>query len=625
MRQVYLEQISKAFPGRQLFFNLTWQINQGDKIALVGRNGAGKTTLFRIIQGEISPDSGLVHRAKTVKIGNMPQEARLESGRTLWLEMLEAFRDLLDLKDEIARLEEEIAISGQAQDRLERYGQLQERFEFSGGFEYEEKIKIVLAGLGFTPDQWLQEIRKFSGGEKNRSFLARMLRETPDLLLLDEPTNYLDIESTAWLEEYLNTFAGSVVIVSHDRCFINRVAQKVVELTSSGLETYHGNYDYYEAESAKRQLLAQKAYEHQAEEIARIQDFIQKNIAGQKTKQAQSRRKMLSKLKPLERPDGPARDIALKLRSSGRSWLKILEVKNLSKAFGHNIIFESAHLTIERNDKSALIGPNGCGKTTLIRMITGQLEPDAGEIAIGNNGDYVYYDQELQGLDLESTVIDVIWEEKPEALAEELRSYLARFLFSGEDIFRPVKSLSGGEKSRLALAKIFFNPANFLILDEPTNHLDIPSCRALELALNDFDGAVLIISHDRYFLDRTVQKIFAVENRMIVEYPGNFSEYWEKRQAQLQDHQHQPEKKETLAKRTNWQKLKDVRRHKKRIEKTEQQILEIEDRLREISAQLANPSLASDWERLIALQEEKDQLEIVLDNLYQEYDDLTQA
>ncbi len=622
MRQVYLDQIHKAYPGHEIFSGLSWQINFGDKIALIGRNGIGKTTLFKIIKGEISPDSGTIIRARGLKIGYMPQEAEIESGKTLWLELLDAFSNILELRDEIKELEADIAEDTSDSESLERYGHLQERFELEGGFDYEKKMKIVLQGLGFPEEDWLKEVKKFSGGEKNRIFLARILLEEPDLLLLDEPTNYLDIESTSWLEEYLSAFKGSVIIVSHDRYFMNRVAKKIVELNHTGLEVYFGDYDFYEKESAERLKLARKAYEHKAEEIARIKDFIQKNIAGQKTKQAQSRRKQLQKMAPLVKPHEDTRDMKLNIQSSGRSWLKIVDVKNLSKSYGHKELFSDISFAIERGDKLGLIGPNGSGKTTLVRMITGQDQPDSGEIEIGNNVEYTYYDQELLGLDLESSVIDVIWEEKPEALAEELRSYLGRFLFTGDDIFRPVKSLSGGEKSRLALAKIFFNPANFLILDEPTNHLDIPSVKMLEQALNDFNGSVLAISHDRYFLDNTVKKILAVEDLGLTEYRGNFSYYWRKKAEKKEMMQQQPSKKDVSKTKGEWEKLKDDRRHQKKLQRIEEHIVLIEEKIEDIENMLIDPENSSDWEKLARLQKEKSILEDKLEELYLEYEKL---
>ncbi len=623
MRQVYLQYISKGFPDRKLFSGLNWQINRGDKIALVGRNGVGKTTLFKIIKGDISPDDGVIERSKSQKISYLPQEAEIVSGKTLWIELLDAFRDLLNMRDEIQSLEAEISEKA-SDEKLERYGKLQEQFELQGGFEYEEKMKSVLLGLGFPEEMWLKEIRNFSGGEKNRVYLAKILLEQPDLLLLDEPTNYLDIESTSWLENYLVEFKGSVVVVSHDRYFLNRVAQKTVELTRSNLEIYHGNYDFYERESKQRKAMAQKAYEQQAEEIARIKDFIARNIAGQNYKQALSRRKMLKRIEPMEKPSEAEKDIKLQIQSSGRSWQKILEVKNLQKSYSHKTIFEDVSFHIERGEKIGLIGPNGSGKTTLIRMITGQENPDRGEIEIGNNVDYTYYDQELTGLDLNANVIDVIWEEKPDALAEELRSYLGRFMFSGDDIFRPVKSLSGGEKSRLSLAKIFYNPANFLILDEPTNHLDIPSCKMLEKALNEFNGTVLLISHDRYFLDNTVRKILALENRDIHQYLGNFSYYREKKKEREEKAAKQRDTGTQKKTQAQWEQLKQQRRHRKRIEKAEQQIVLTEARLDEINEMLKNPENASDWEKLQSLQDEKASMERELEKLFEEYERLTE-
>lgn len=623
MRQVYLNQVEMSYPGKELFSGLSWQINRGEKIALIGRNGVGKTTLFQIIKGDLTPVSGQVEKAKAVKIGYLPQEAEIKSGQTLWVEMLDAFAELLNIQNEIESLEADISMGDASQAMLEKYGHLQEKFELQGGFDYEEKIESVLYGLGFDQDSWTREIARFSGGEKNRIYLAKILLENPDLLLLDEPTNYLDIESTAWLEEYLTAFEGSVIVVSHDRYFLNKVARKTVDLTPHGLEIYHGNYEFYEKESTERRRLAQKAYEHQAEEVARIKDFIARNIYGQKTKQAQSRRRMLSKMDLMDKPAGEASDMKLHIESSGRSWLNILELDDVAKSFGSRQLLTDVSFKLLRDQKVGLIGPNGSGKTTLIRMITGQIEPDRGEIKIGNNVEYTYYDQELNILNPEATIIDMIWEEKPDATAEELRSYLGRFLFSGEDIFRPVKSLSGGEKSRLSLAKIFANPANFLILDEPTNHLDIASCQMLESALKSFEGAVLVISHDRYFLDNTVEKLFALENGNVNEYLGNFSYYWEIRQKRLQQKlASETKQKENTETRKQWERLKDNRRYRKRIEKLEATIEETENLITEIGEKILDPELASDWEQLSSLQKQKAGLEAELDRLYEEYEQI---
>lgn len=618
-----LHNVSASYSGDTVFTDVSIQIRSGEKIALVGRNGIGKTTLFRLILGDMQPDDGEISRTRGVKSGYLPQEVDLDRSWTLYDEVLDAFSELIAIGERIEEIELQISGGETDEEILQEYGVLQERFETGGGFTYKSSIDAVLQGLGFELEEYHKPLRLFSGGEKARAYLAKLLLAKPDLLLLDEPTNHLDIPSTQWLESYLTELEAAVMIVSHDRLFLSRTTSRTVELCPDGLDDYPGNFDFYMKERAARRELESKAFERQKDEIARIEDFIQKNIAGQKTKQAQSRRKMLAKMKRLDRPSSDGRAAALNIQSSGRSHLKLLTARNVSKEFSGREIFSDVTLEIERGEKVGLIGPNGSGKSTLVKIITGELEPDSGEVKVGGNVIPAYFDQELSILNPNDTVIDSVWEEKPTALATELRSYLGRYLFEGEDVFKKVSALSGGEKSRLALARIFLLPANFLILDEPTNHLDIPSCEQLEHALAEYDGAALVISHDRYFLDRTVSRIYAFEGYSLRLFLGNYSYYAGKKAEEMEALKTVSEEKlrEKDERKNEWEQLKEKRRIRKQFEKLESRILQTEDSISEIEDLLANEDVQRDWERLASLQESKARLASELEALYREYDE----
>ncbi len=618
-----LHNVSASYSGDTVFTDVSIQIRSGEKIALVGRNGIGKTTLFRLILGDMQPDDGEISRTRGVKSGYLPQEVDLDRSWTLYDEVLDAFSELIAIGERIEEIELQISGGETDEEILQEYGVLQERFETGGGFTYKSSIDAVLQGLGFELEEYHKPLRLFSGGEKARAYLAKLLLAKPDLLLLDEPTNHLDIPSTQWLESYLIELEAAVMIVSHDRLFLSRTTSRTVELCPDGLDDYPGNFDFYMKERAARRELESKAFERQKDEIARIEDFIQKNIAGQKTKQAQSRRKMLAKMKRLDRPSSDGRAAALNIQSSGRSHLKLLTARNVSKEFSGREIFSDVTLEIERGEKVGLIGPNGSGKSTLVKIITGELEPDSGEVKVGGNVIPAYFDQELSILNPNDTVIDSVWEEKPTALATELRSYLGRYLFEGEDVFKKVSALSGGEKSRLALARIFLLPANFLILDEPTNHLDIPSCEQLEHALAEYDGAALVISHDRYFLDRTVSRIYAFEGYSLRLFLGNYSYYAGKKAEEMEALKTVSEEKlrEKDERKNEWEQLKEKRRIRKQFEKLESRILQTEDSISEIEDLLANEDVQRDWERLASLQESKARLASELEALYREYDE----
>ncbi|MGB2698533.1 MAG: ABC-F family ATP-binding cassette domain-containing protein, partial [Candidatus Zixiibacteriota bacterium] len=478
-----------------------------------------------------------------------------------------------------------------------------------------------LYGLGFTEDDFDKNVNILSGGEKNRAALASVLLSDPNLLLLDEPTNHLDIEGTEWLEEYLSEFPGTVVLVSHDRYFLDRVIQEVTELEDHKIERYVGNFSAYVDQKVEKLEKAIKEYKAQKEYILRTEDFIRRNIAGQKTKQAQSRRKTLEKLERMEKPKTKAKRVKLSFSKTQRSSKALIWTEGLSKEFEEKVLFEEVDFSIERYDRVGLIGPNGCGKTTFLKILLSNEAPTSGEVSIGSNLEVGYYDQEHQGLDLESSVVDEIWKVNPQMLLEELRSYLAKFLFWGEDVFRKIKSFSGGEQSRVVLAKLILSQPNFLILDEPTNHLDISSREVLENALTEFEGTLLVVSHDRYFLNRIVSRIYAFENESLKEYSGNYSYYEQKKKEQKEEEKKfletlkQEKKKKTVVKKP---KPKVKKRSPEEIQKD---ISETEQRIEEIDSQFSSKEFYTDWQKLLELNQEKEELSKKLEELYAEWED----
>ena len=625
MTLVSLNNISKSYGNNLVLKDIFWQIEEGRKIGLLGSNGVGKTTLFRIITGELEIDKGEVTRSKKLKIGFLRQEYELEDDLTLFDEMLKPFSDLLKLHDELRNLEKEMS-SGKNLDKLmKRYGDLQIEYENDGGYTYENKIETVLYGLGFKKEDFDKNINILSGGEKNRAALASVLLSEPNLLLLDEPTNHLDIEGTEWLENYLSEFPGTVAIVSHDRYFLDRVIQEVVELEGHRTEKYKGNFSAYVVEKEKRKEKAKKEYREQQEYVLRTEEFIRINIAGQKTKQAQSRRKALEKLERLEKPKTKAKKVKVSFVPTQRSSRGLVWTEDLGKRFGERILFENVNFFLERYDRVGLIGPNGSGKTTFLKMLMGKEEPTSGDVKIGANLDIGYYDQEHGGLDLESTVIDEVWKIKPQMLASDLRSFLAKFLFFGEDVFRKIKSFSGGEQSRVVLAKLILSAPNFLILDEPTNHLDIASREVLETSLSEFGGTILVVSHDRYFLNKVVSKIYAAENKTLKEYLGNYSYYEEKKKEEKEALQKSLE----LAKQEKKAKAK-IKKAKPKIKKRslfqiEKEISEIEQKIEEVDYLVSTEEVYTDWQKLLELNEEKKMLSRRLDELLAEWERSAEA
>jgi len=522
--------LGKYFGGQDIFSDLNLIINHGDRIALVGPNGEGKTTLLRILAGLELPSEGGIYTAKNLKIGYLEQHASLVSTEgDLWALALSAFAELREQESELKAMEAALADEADEAihtDLLEKYGEAQARFEHAGGYNYEQTAQQVLTGLGFTEEEYQKPLVQFSGGEQSRAHLARLLLEQPDLLLLDEPTNHLDLASIEWLENYLQSWPGAMVIVAHDRYFLDKVATRVWELLFGSVETYNGNFSHYTLQRVDRFERRKKEYEAQQEFIAKEEEFIRRNLAGQRTKEAQGRRKRLERMVRLERPS-EHKTLSLKLQTAVRSGDLVLATHDLVVGYPEDeALFTWPDLEIRRENRIALLGPNGSGKTTFIKTVLGEIEPKAGAVRFGAGVKVGYFAQTHASLNLEASILDEILAVKNLPIGEA-RNYLGRFLFSGDDVFKPINALSGGERSRVALAKLMLTGANFLILDEPTNHLDIPSQENLEQVLANFNGTILLVSHDRYFVDALASHTWALEpaSKTVTVTEGGYSSY----------------------------------------------------------------------------------------------------
>ena len=561
--------LGKSFDPIDIFAGLSLSIPHGARIALVGPNGIGKTTLLRIIAGREPPSQGEVQYARGLTKGYLPQESILQSHRTLWEECLIPFASLREQEKDLARLAVDMSVpdSTKAKAALERYGAVQLSFEQAGGYHYENKIKQVLSGLGFTEEEYGMPLSHLSGGQRTRALLARLLLETPTLLILDEPTNHLDINAIEWLENYLKDWDGAALIVSHDRYFLDKVCNNIWEMSGGGVETYRGNYSHYVQQRQERWDLRSKVFESEKERLTKELDYIKRNISGQNVSQARGRLKRLSRqlqaiqqigldamvgkswseisedivttkspmsvdqahaaIKAMRNPVRPTHTLNLHFRSKNRSGNIILRTHNLSIGYPDNHLFTAPDIELHRLECAALIGPNGAGKTTFLRSIMGFHKPINGEIELGASLDIGYFAQAHEDLDPEKSLIEEIEGIAPHMLVADIRKYLARYLFTGEDVFKPVRVLSGGERGRLALAKLALSNANFLILDEPTNHLDIPAQEVLQNVLADFDGTIILVSHDRYIIDALGTQIWEInkEEETLEIFQGTYSEF----------------------------------------------------------------------------------------------------
>ncbi len=542
MSLIRLENITKLYDPELILDGISVSIEHADRIGLIGRNGTGKTTLIKIINGMISNFKGKVVTARGSRIGYLSQEPELARGCTLRQEMLKVFEKRRALEDKMLLLAEEMETRESA-DLLTQYARIQEHHEQLGGYDYEHQINRILGGLGFEELDFNLPIGVLSGGQKSRATLAKLLLEQPDLLLFDEPTNHLDISGIQWLESYLNTeYTGAVLVVSHDRYFLDKVVRKVWELEAHKIKIYRGNYSKYVETKRVEQLAGDRAFKKQQAFIAHEEEFIRLNIAGQRTREAQGRRKKLARLERLEKPKREAPTFQLDFSPEARGGDDILRCEDVGKTFGDKAIFQGLNFEVYRRDVIGIIGANGTGKTTLFRMILGEEPPTDGKIWVGPTLKFGYYTQELEGINPDNQIIDEIWALRPQQTQEEIRSFLGKFLFSGDEVFKRIGNLSGGEQSRVLLAKLLLANANVLLLDEPTNHLDIPAREALEVALAEYPATLFIISHDRYLLSNLATKLLIFDGDpggSASLFEGNYVEYEAQQQPALQEN-HSP-------------------------------------------------------------------------------------
>ena len=623
-------QLSKSFGSHSVLRGLTFQLNAGEKIGLVGRNGSGKTTLFRLLSGEMEPDEGEVVRHSKAKIGFMQQLVHAASHRSVLDEALTVFFQLQSLADEIERLETQIelhAASEGLQSLLDEYGQLQTRWEMEGGYSFKAQTKAVLFGLGFSESELEKSATELSGGELNRLNLAKLLLSRPNLLLLDEPTNHLDIPSVQWLEEFLQNYPDAFIVVSHDRYFLDRTVDTIFEVTDGNLEEYPGNYSRHLVEKEKRRQQRQKEFETQQELIARTEDFIRRNIAGQKTRQAQSRQKMLNRLERLEKMQADPSSAHFRFDVRTQSVHQVLECLDLVSGYDGVCVAGPLDLRVYRGERVGIIGPNGSGKSTLLKTLLGIIPPLEGEVFWGAKVDAAFYDQQLSSLKMELTVLEEMRQIAPLATDETLRGYLARFLFRGEEVYKPVSNLSGGEKSRLALAKLIFGKANTLVLDEPTNHLDIPSREALEDALMDFPGTLLVVSHDRYLIDKLATRLLYLDgNQHVTVFEGGYEDLQSHREgAPNQPREKQapvpkPELPSTPQEDSPRLSKNAYNKIKNRCEALETEIENLEDEIQRVTEALNDPVNSANYLLLQDLGAQFESLSARKEDLYDEWE-----
>ncbi|KUO49529.1 MAG: hypothetical protein APF76_03200 [Desulfitibacter sp. BRH_c19] len=618
--------LSKSFGVDNIFEEVSLVINQGEKVGLVGPNGVGKSTLLKGIVGEESVDKGVITFGKGIRVAYLPQSTSiLEGDKPLLDYVLEEYQDLLKLRQEIHRYQTKMSLpevyndSKKLEEVMTVYSSSVELYEREGGYSFESKIRGVLIGLGFQEDDFTRTLSTFSGGQKTRISLAKILIRNPELLILDEPTNYLDLKSVEWLEGYLVNYVGTILLVSHDRYFLDQVTTVTLDLRKSGIESYPGGYSRYLILKQQRQEANRKEYEKQQDHIERQEDYIRKYKAGIKSKQARGRQSILSRLERVERPDDYAKTASIKFRMETGTGEKVLEAKNLSMEYPGNLLFKNIDINIWKGEKVALIGDNGTGKTTLLKMLAGRIS-GSGEIRFGSRVKTAFFTQEHEDLNLDNTVMEELWL-NPRMTENEVRSVLGRFLFSGDSVEKKVSSLSGGERSRLMLAKLFLQNANLLILDEPTNHLDIQTREVLEEALIEFPGNLLFVSHDRYFINKLATRVLELEERNIKEYLGDFDYYrWKKREAEL-DEEAKLERNKVVTKKVSKAKPTNLKEKWISVEEIEKQIEVLEEELGVLGEKLGDTELYSNPQEVRKCTEGYKQIEDQLAELYQKWEE----
>jgi ATP-binding cassette subfamily F protein 3 len=644
------DNVEKSYGPHDVLKGATWQHNPGEHVGLVGRNGAGKTTLFRLLLKQEEPDRGQIVRASGMTIGHVGQHLDAEPGMSLFDFVETAFADVLRIERKMRAIEHDLADTTKSADAheklLEKYAELQHDYEHADGYTLHAEVERVLTGVGFNDEkEWQRPIHEFSGGQQNRAMLARVLLTKVDLLLLDEPTNHLDLKGIEFLEEFLQDFKGSYLLISHDRTFLNRTVSKIVELAHGRLVEYHGNYEKFLQLRAERMEKMAKDYERQQEYIAETQDFIRRNLAGQKTKQAKSRRKMLDKLDEVERPETDETFANFKLDGGARSGMIALTADRVAAGYPGKTVVTNFNIQIRRGERYAIMGPNGSGKSTLLKTFSGRVPPIDGTVTYGHNVQLGYYDQTLGDLNPKGAVIDEVWNLDTTQTEEEVRSYLAQFSFFDDDVFKKTRDLSGGEKGRLALAKIMYTGGNVMLLDEPTNHLDVYTREALEEALENFTGALIVVSHDRYFVDRVAENIIVVEDGEAEVYSGNYSELVAKMKEGLAAPvahpvviKETPKKKEeppaAAASAPAPPKMvvdrTEQKQRSKRIKKIDDEIAQLETRIASAESErerndllLCSEEVFRDGERVKKIQQQNHDLKSMIDLLYGKWEALS--
>lgn len=630
------QDLEQRFGGNTIFSNISFSVPDNARIGLVGPNGAGKTTLLKIMTGQQEPTSGQFTINKGLNVGYIAQENALDEDKTIWDEMLTVFDNLIEKNKRITKMQEQIAEHPEDEDLLKRYDQLAYDFEQEGGFTYQAEIKSILNGFNFKENTWQKVIRTLSGGEKTRLAFVKLLLQKPPVLLLDEPTNYLDLDTLDWLEAFLKNYQGAIITVSHDQYFLDHLANQIFELNFGKLTTFKGNYSQYVKERELMNNQQEAAYEKQQEKIKKEEEFIQKNLVrASTTKRAQSRRKALDKMERIKPPKHKQK-VRINFTSDRPSGKEVLIAKDLTIGYPDKTMVSDIDFQVNKNDRVAIIGPNGIGKSTLLKTIMKKLEPKDGSIKYGASLDIGYYDQELQSLDPSKTVLDTIWDRHKTMPEKDVRSILASFLFTAEDIDKTVGQLSGGQKARLTLTVLSLEKDNFLLMDEPTNHLDIEAKEVLEQALDNYDGTLLFVSHDRYFINELANKIISVRDGHAKIYNGNYSYYLDektKQAAAVQEAKAEQTESTTSANQNQGklsyqeQKARDSQKRKleRAVSDAEARIEKLENEEQEIQTEMANPDIAASFEKLGPLQEKLSAVQEQLDQANTDWENALEA
>lgn len=611
-----VKNVDKYYSGVPILRGVNLFVNEKERIGLVGPNGAGKTTLLKVITSEIQADQGEILRSKKARIGYLAQNSGLQSEQTIWNEVLAIFAPIREMENRLRQLEREMGRKDILADEkkynqiLQQYAQLQERFEQAEGYAYEARIRGALHGLGLGNLDWENtRIDTLSGGQKTRLALAKLLLEAPDLLILDEPTNHLDLEALTWLEQTLSGYSGALIVVSHDRYFLDRFVETIYEVDRTHVTRYLGNYSAYIKQRAEKIAAWEKAYEQQQDEIRRMEEFIQRNLArASTTKRAQSRRKALARMERIAEPPREGEKAAIRFATASTSGRKVVEVEELAIGY-EKVLISSLSFQLQRGERVALIGPNGIGKSTLLKTLAGLTPPYAGKVSYGTGVELDYYDQEQKDLEPTATVLEELWNAHPKLDQTTVRSYLGQFLFSGEDVFKRVSDLSGGEKARLSLAKRMVQQANVLLMDEPTNHLDMNSKERLEEALLDFPGTLLFVSHDRYFINRLATRTIELHSNGLVNFPGNYDFYLEKKRAAAAAETGKEKEAVASRKKRSSDQQKEANRRQRAAEALEKEIHHLEEELEAVQLRLCQPDVYNNPEESRLLQQQMTKLE----------------